>query len=217
MWRNYFGETNFDCRIIGVDINPEAKMYEKNGFEIFIGDQADPNFWAEFYAEIGNIDVLVDDGGHSNRTQIQTLLSSYPHIKDGGIIIIEDTHQSLSWTAGNPHPFSFLKFANLITRSITQKSPGTKQLKKNYLELLANHLYSVQFFQSIIVFYIDKNRSISSKLVSNTAGNVISQDLHNQKSFLLRVLNRAKYNKFIRIKIYLIEYFKNFGNWKYFQ
>ena len=36
MWRDYFGK---DARIIGIDLNPEAKKWEKHGFEIFIGNQ----------------------------------------------------------------------------------------------------------------------------------------------------------------------------------
>ena len=34
MWRDFFGNK---ARIIGVDLNPEAKKWEKEGFEIFIG------------------------------------------------------------------------------------------------------------------------------------------------------------------------------------
>lgn len=35
MWRDYFGD---NVRIIGIDLNPGAKHFEKYGFEIFIGD-----------------------------------------------------------------------------------------------------------------------------------------------------------------------------------
>ena len=45
MWRKYFGE---QARIIGVDLNPEAKRWEKEGFEIFIGSQSDITFWNFF-------------------------------------------------------------------------------------------------------------------------------------------------------------------------
>ena len=41
MWKNYFGN---DARIIGIELNPEAKKFEKEGFEIFIGNQSDENF-----------------------------------------------------------------------------------------------------------------------------------------------------------------------------
>ena len=36
MWKNFFGE---NAEIIGVDLNPNAKKWEKHGFKIFIGNQ----------------------------------------------------------------------------------------------------------------------------------------------------------------------------------
>ena len=49
MWRNYFGK---DARIIGVELNSEAKKFEKDGFEIFIGNQSDENFWKDFLKKL---------------------------------------------------------------------------------------------------------------------------------------------------------------------
>ena len=39
-------------RIIGIDLNPAAKHFDKYGFEIFIGDQADPKFWRSFIVKL---------------------------------------------------------------------------------------------------------------------------------------------------------------------
>ena len=41
MWKKFFGK---NARIIGIELNPDAKKLEKFGFEIFIGDQSDPFF-----------------------------------------------------------------------------------------------------------------------------------------------------------------------------
>ena len=62
MWRDFFGPK---ARIIGIDLNPEAIKWEKDGFEIFIGNQSDPAFWEDFISKVGPIDVLLDDGGHT--------------------------------------------------------------------------------------------------------------------------------------------------------
>ena len=69
MWKKFFGEK---ARIIGIDLNEKAKELEKYGFEIFIGDQSKPEFWKTFFSKIGPIDILIDDGGHSNSDQIIT-------------------------------------------------------------------------------------------------------------------------------------------------
>ena len=66
---------------------------EKNGFEIYIGDQSDPLFWKKFYKKVGKIDVLLDDGGHKNIQQITSFMESYKNIKPNGIIVIEDTQK----------------------------------------------------------------------------------------------------------------------------
>ena len=67
MWKEFFGDK---ARIIGIDMHPEAKKLEKDGFEIFIGSQSDENFWNNFYRKVGKIDILLDDGGHQNKQQI---------------------------------------------------------------------------------------------------------------------------------------------------
>ena len=41
MWREFFGPK---ARIIGLDFNPLAERWRDEGFEIEIGDQADPAF-----------------------------------------------------------------------------------------------------------------------------------------------------------------------------
>ena len=73
MWKNFFGKK---AKIIGIELNPESKKLEKKGFKIFNGDQSNPDFWKNFYKKIGKIDILIDDGGHTNLQQITTLMES---------------------------------------------------------------------------------------------------------------------------------------------
>ena len=81
MWRDFFGP---QARIIGVDLNPEAKKWEKEGFEIFIGDQSSAEFWKKTLNTIGKLDIVLDDGGHTYEQQIMTTESVIPFINDGG-------------------------------------------------------------------------------------------------------------------------------------
>jgi len=50
MWRFFFGSA---VRIVGIDIDPATKQVERDGFEIFIGDQASPKFWQWFFERVG--------------------------------------------------------------------------------------------------------------------------------------------------------------------
>lgn len=89
MWRHYFGE---DCRIHGVDIQEECKVYEDSHTTIHIGDQADRAFWKQFRKSVPVVDVLIDDGGHQPEQQMVTLEEMLPHLRPGGIYICEDVH-----------------------------------------------------------------------------------------------------------------------------
>lgn len=87
MWRSYFGP---QATIYGVDIVPECRAYEGPGIRIFIGDQADPAFWADFLRQVPAIDVVIDDGGHEVSQQTASLEALLPHLSPGGVYICED-------------------------------------------------------------------------------------------------------------------------------
>jgi hypothetical protein len=54
------------------------------------------------------MDIISDDGGHKNGQQIATLYNGVELIKDGGKIVVEDTHTSYFRRFGNPSPFHLL-------------------------------------------------------------------------------------------------------------
>lgn len=91
MWKKFFGKR---AKIIGVELNPTAKQFEKHGFKIYIGDQSSEDFWNKFFKKVGKVDIVLDDGGHTNYQQIITTNSCIPNIKDGGLMIVEDTHSN---------------------------------------------------------------------------------------------------------------------------
>ena len=162
MWRNYFGKK---AKIIGVELNPEAKKLEKNGFKIFIGDQSDPNFWKKFYKKVGKVDILIDDGGHTNLQQITTLMESINNINRDGMIIIEDTHTSFMKNKGfkNPSKFSFINFTSYLIEILHRRNPMINK-KLNYF---SKSIHSIEYYDSITVINIAKNKLSYSKNVEN--------------------------------------------------
>ena len=137
MWKKFLGKK---ARIIGVELNPEAKKLEKFGFKIFIGDQSDPIFWKNFYKKVGKVDILIDDGGHTNLQQITSFMESLNHINNDGVIIIEDTHTSYMNYKGfkNPSKNSFINFSSNLIESIHRRNP---MLKKNEFYFTKNSFY----------------------------------------------------------------------------
>lgn len=91
LWKKYFGP---NARIYGVDINPECKVLEEGNVRILIGSQENREFLRRIQSEIGAIDILLDDGGHTMQQQIVTFEELYHAIKPEGIYACEDVHTS---------------------------------------------------------------------------------------------------------------------------
>ena len=89
MWCQYFGQ---QAKVYGVDIEPACRSYASKQVEVFIGDQADPQFWQQFTSDVPQLDIVIDDGGHTTQQQIVTLEALLPHLNPSGIYIIEDIH-----------------------------------------------------------------------------------------------------------------------------
>tara|TARA_B100001769_G_scaffold208526_1_gene167963 strand:- start:49 stop:834 length:786 start_codon:yes stop_codon:yes gene_type:complete len=209
IWRNYFGK---EARIIGIDNNPECKKFEKDGFEIFIGDQNSDVFWKDFFKKVGNVDIILDDGGHSNNQQISTTINTIPNINDNGLLIIEDTHTSYMQEFGNPHKYNFINFSKKIVDEINYKF-FSENKKKFFLN---NYIYSTQFYESICIFYVDRKLCTNNEILMSKGNATISANIKNETSSN-KFKNKIKRNKiaiFLYQKIFL--YLKNFSLRKYF-
>lgn len=89
MWRRYLGP---DAVLCGIDINPDCAQYDGHSGMVRIGSQDDPDFLAQVVAEMGGLDVVLDDGSH-RMAHIQTSLRVlFPMLREGGTYMIEDLH-----------------------------------------------------------------------------------------------------------------------------
>lgn len=185
MWKSYFGKK---ARIIGIDHNTNALRWQSD-FEIFIGDQSDPEFWKGFFKKIGNIDILIDDGGHKNLQQIVTVASSIPYINDGGLVIVEDVHTSFWNTFGNPQKHSFFNFAVLKAANLTRRHNSIKKID-NFVE----KIFKIEFYDSIVAFKIDEKGSKPGHAILNKGSNSLSGDFikFSDKSFSFQIRKLIK-------------------------
>lgn len=90
MWRDYFPRG----RIVGLDVNPDAAREAGERIEVVVGDQADTELLARIVEGAGPFDVVIDDGSHRIEHQRPTLEFLWPHVKPGGVYVVEDTHTS---------------------------------------------------------------------------------------------------------------------------
>ena len=197
MWKEYFGNK---ARIIGIDLHPKAKELEKYGFDIFIGSQSDINFWKDFYTKVGKIDILLDDGGHENNQQIITLNESIPNIKDGGIILTEDTHTSYFKKFGNPSKYSFINYTKYLVDVVNSRFPSNEMKRNNEFR---KRIFSVIFYESMVALKIDTKKSIENIALNIEAKNLENvHDLRNTDYFpKATTLINKKYPKLHNISI----------------
>ena len=185
MWREFFGK---DARIIGIDLNPKAKQFEKYGFEIFIGDQSSKKFWSNFYNEVGNIDILLDDGGHTYEQQIVSVVSSIDFINNNGMIVVEDTHTSYFKKFGYPSKHTFINWSKKLIDNINSRSEDVTVQNP----IFKNIIHSIEFFESIVVFKVNKEKSLDSRPTSNESKTLNFEDYRFHNSSYNKISNYFK-------------------------
>jgi hypothetical protein len=182
MWREYLGS---QARIIGIDLNPEAKRWEADGFEIHIGNQAEPQFWREFFSVIGDVDVVLDDGGHTNAQQVITAYEVIPHIKDGGLLIVEDTHTSYFSSFGNPSKYSFINYTKSLIDSINSRFPKVDVSDNPLNKCVA----SIAFFESIVCMKVNRSQCVMNSKTSNGGKSLDALDYREHDTHVDRIRN----------------------------
>ena len=198
MWKKYFGS---QARIVGIDLNPKAKMFRKYGFEIFIGDQSNPDFWKNFFKKVGPVDIVLDDGGHTNYQQINTVISCTPNINKNGLIVIEDTwHSYIKKKFYNPSKYSFINFCKKLIDDNNFRYPNIGQFRFS----LNKYIFSMEFFESIVCLNINQEMCLKNQVVQNSGKNIHARDMTHQifsqksidnDNFLVRLKKRFKFIK----------------------
>ena len=151
LWLKYFGE---GTQVVGVDINPDCLSYKYDGnAEIIMGDQSSIPFWQSLLSKHPEFDIIIDDGSHIMSHQIITLQQTFPHLKDNGVYLCEDTHTSYwqRWGGGYGRSDTFLSHSQAVSDIVNQKHIESDKIPNEAL-VVFNDLYSVSFYNSIVVF-----------------------------------------------------------------
>lgn len=172
MWRDYFGES---ARIVGIDLNPESLRWKEFGFEIFIGDQSDPAFWSSLGETLGEVDVILDDGGHTYLQQVTTVIEGGKLVKENGVIVIEDTHTSYQSGYG-PARYSFLSWAK---KQIDEIQDGAPLLSGS----VHKEFWSIGFYQGMVTFKKRSRDEKPNKVIDNGKEHklILDHRYHNDK------------------------------------
>lgn len=97
MWNDWFHHR--ESRIYGVEIQDTEAARADYGprTKIYVTDATSPNAVFDITNETGPIDVWIEDGSHFVKDQKAALDLWWPHIRSGGVAIIEDTHSNYAY------------------------------------------------------------------------------------------------------------------------
>ena len=110
LWRTYFGP---QASIWGVDIDPRCATVDDGDVHVRIGSQADPGFLTSVVAEMGGVDIVIDDGSHHAKHQRAAFEALFPLLSDGGLYFVEDVHTAYWFAKGGGYrrPGTFIEVA----------------------------------------------------------------------------------------------------------
>ena len=184
MWKQYFGP---NAKIFGIDINPHCKKLEEEQIKIFIGDQEDRKFLKSLTEKIPRIDILIDDGGHTMKQQINTYEELFPYIDKNGVYLCEDLHTSYwsGYGGGYKKCGTFIEYSkNFIDyinawHSVPKSGLSVTEFTKS--------VHSLHYYDSVLVI----ERRPIEKPFHMTTGTPTIPNFHPPKS-RLKVLKRLK-------------------------
>ncbi len=149
MWKSYFGP---EATITGVDIDPRCADLTEDRVDVVIGNQEDRGFLRSLAERVGDIDVLIEDGGHTMAQQIATFEELWPHITAGGVFLIEDLHTSYwrKYGGGYKAAGTFIEYAkDLIDQQHAWHSQDRSRLD---VDDYTRSIRGMHVYDSIIVF-----------------------------------------------------------------
>jgi len=164
MWRTYFPKSH----IYGIDIYNKSSHNETR-VRTFRGDQTDETFLRNVIAEIGNPDIIIDDGSHINSHVIRSFQVLFPLLAENGIYVVEDTQTSYwpsyggsSEDLGNaPTSMCFLKglIDGLNHEEFIRPGYSPSYYDKNII--------SMHFCHNLVFIYKGKNNEGSTEIKNN--------------------------------------------------
>ena len=108
----------------------------------------------------GNFYVILDDGGHTMKQQINSFIALFPHVKSGGMYIIEDLHTSY-WPGhfGGGGPDSTINFLKKLIDELNHVGATTTRASHlalspevlSKLNLYQRDIYAMHFYDSVAV------------------------------------------------------------------
>ena len=156
VWREYI--PNVKLSVLEYDANC-AQQFRPQLEQLFVGDQSNLTLLNQIVSIGGQYDVIIDDGGHSRKQQIHSLIGLWPAVKpSGGIYVIEDMHFSYDSFAIDYQETAFNILMKIVHSFVFQDRAfnNFNMSLKSYsfsdkLQDISNSLFSVNCFRNACV------------------------------------------------------------------
>lgn len=160
MWKNYFRSNGNQVRVYGIDINPMCKYLEEDHIKLLIGSQEDRNFLRQVKEQIGTVDILIDDGGHTMKQQITTIEELFDMVDDEGIYLCEDLHTSYMKKYGGGYKGdTFIEYSKQLIDALHHQYMEIDSMDHNPY---TGKIKSVNYYDSMI--FIEKMKRTTKSL-----------------------------------------------------
>lgn len=156
LWEQFFNNAELHF----IDITYDNVEYFSQRSRYHLVDQENPAALNRFIQECGDFDVILDDGGHTMRQQIVSFVNLFPHIKKGGMYIIEDLHTSY-WPSygGGMRKGTTIEFLKGLIDDINYVGQSTSRASHlnldpaflNKLNLYQREIESMHFYDSVVI------------------------------------------------------------------
>lgn len=165
MWKRFFPKAN----IYGIDIY-DKRAHDEARIKTYQGSQVDEAFLRKVKQEIGDLDLIIDDGSHLNEHVIDTFHILFPLLSPHGIYVVEDVQTSywaevggIEW-GGSPDlsaPHTMMNFFKSLVDGLNYEEFPTEGYEPSYYD---RHIVSMHFYHNMVFIYKGVNNEGSNVL-----------------------------------------------------
>lgn len=164
MWKRYFPFG----KVFSLDIYDKS-CFDERRIKIFQGNQTDANLLDRIIGQIGEPDIIIDDGSHINKHVIKTFEILFPQLKTGGIYVIEDTQTSYWPDYGGDsenldNPSTIMNYFKKLTDCLNHQEFVKSDYSASYFD---KNIHSIRFYHNLIFIFKEANNESSGVDLSN--------------------------------------------------
>lgn len=156
MWEEYF--KNADLHFMDITL-ANCQYFSQRSHYHLCNQESVPALEKFIQVTGGNFDVIVDDGGHTMNQQVTSFKVLFPHVKSGGMYIIEDLHTSYWSSFSDKKPLNTMAFLKSLLDDVNFVGARTGRASHlaidpsiaNEMNIYREQIASIHFYDSVAI------------------------------------------------------------------